>query len=383
MSALSFTEEMKGHLALGEADPRAGQAAGRRAGDRLMFHLAITVDDVASFVADPRLEARAEGWVGCDLLGGRLPVQRGVFNLFVPTGDAAEVRMLYRLWFADAVGHPLTLSGHKVVRDDPGADLWPDTSTLYVRILAGHVEAEEEEGATVVAAGVVHILVADFARQLTTFRVTGGGPGQRLAALEAFGRVFAGQLWDTYGPLARRPAHDRREHALGAAPGEVWSLLERAAMWPSWSTAWRAPDGLAPGAGVTSWVAIGRWSWPLGLRVEDGGGERRLRLRTGGLGPLAHSRLLLEVVEAEGGAALVATVSHVGPAPLAPLTWARCLLVRAAATLAEEVAAELGPEGEDRPDPPVEDRPHPPTPRPPTLHPPTPRPPTPEVADGP
>jgi len=34
---------------------------------------------------------------------------------------------------------PVTLVGHKQVRDDPGFDLWSDTSTLYTRLLAGDV----------------------------------------------------------------------------------------------------------------------------------------------------------------------------------------------------------------------------------------------------
>jgi len=39
-------------------------------------------------------------------------VERGVFNLFVDEGPA-DRHMLYRLWFADSVGHPLTLAGFK------------------------------------------------------------------------------------------------------------------------------------------------------------------------------------------------------------------------------------------------------------------------------
>ena len=49
-----------------------------------MFHLTIRVDDLDAFVADPDMTAVAEGWVGCPPLGGQRPVERGVFNLFVP-----------------------------------------------------------------------------------------------------------------------------------------------------------------------------------------------------------------------------------------------------------------------------------------------------------
>ena len=104
--------------------------------------------------------------------------------------------MLYRLHFADAGGNPLTLVGHKDVHDDPGVDVWQDTSTLYTRILAGHVPPGADDG-TVVAAGVITIHVPDFLRQLTTFRTEGPDP---VHAMEAFGRLFLGQLWEVYGP---------------------------------------------------------------------------------------------------------------------------------------------------------------------------------------
>ncbi len=108
--------------------------------------------------------------------------------------------MLYRLPFQDAAGHPLTLSGFKDVHDDPGFDLWRDTSTLYTRILAGHIHADPaaEAGARVVAAGIITIHIPDFLRQLTTFRVSGSAL-EAARGLETFGRLFLGDLWKVYG----------------------------------------------------------------------------------------------------------------------------------------------------------------------------------------
>ncbi len=160
-----------------------------------MFHLTITADDVDGFVADPAHLGRATGYVECDLLGGRLPVQRGWFNLFTRDADPARRRMLYRLLLADAGGNPLTLVGHKDVHDDPGFDVWRDTSTLYVRLHAGHSDPSGEDG-PVVAAGIITIHIPDFLRQLTTFRTDGPQPAH---AMEAFGRLFLGELWDVYG----------------------------------------------------------------------------------------------------------------------------------------------------------------------------------------
>jgi hypothetical protein len=195
---LRFTEEMKGYVAFGETDFDAGFRKGREENNFLMFHLTIEVDGVGRFVSDPRREASAKGYVRCESLGGELPVEKGVFNLFVDQGDPSRKRMLYRLFFRDGEGNPLTLSGFKVVEDDPGSDLWTDTTTLFTRVLRGHVEAEDEAGAEVVASGIIRIYMLDFLRQLTTFRTEGPTPAERATALSRFGRLFMGDLWNVY-----------------------------------------------------------------------------------------------------------------------------------------------------------------------------------------
>ncbi|WP_327413822.1 FAD-dependent oxidoreductase [Streptomyces sp. NBC_01233] len=195
-TSLSFTEEMKGHVALDVGDPEEGQELGRSLNQRLVFRLTITAADVDRFVVDPDHPARAAGHVDCDVLGGRLPVERGWFNLFTRDGDPSLRRMLYRLHLRDPGGNPLTLVGHKEVHDDPGIDVWRDTSTLYFRLLAGHVVPAGDETAPVLGAGIVVILVDDFVRQLTTFRAVGPHPRR---ALESFGRLFLGELWSVYG----------------------------------------------------------------------------------------------------------------------------------------------------------------------------------------
>jgi hypothetical protein len=163
-----------------------------------MFHLTIEVDGVDRFVSDPRREASAKGYVKCKALGGELPVEKGLFNLFVDQGDPGFKRMLYRLFLRDGDGRPLTLSGFKVVEDDPGSDLWTDTTTLFTRILRGHVGAEDEADAEVVASGIIKIYFLDFLEQLTTFRTEGPTPAERATALSRFGTLFLGDLWNVY-----------------------------------------------------------------------------------------------------------------------------------------------------------------------------------------
>jgi hypothetical protein len=202
-ASVQFTEEMLGHVTFGESDFARGAAPERDGAGALKFHLTIVVDDIERFSSDPTRRATAHGYLDCDALGGRLPVERGIFNLFVDTEPGVK-RMLYRLWFRDGAGHPLTLSGFKLVKDDAGFDVWKDTTTLFTRVLRGHVYEQREPSAEIVASGVLRIRVRDFARQLTTFRAGGDGAGVKLGALARFGTIFVGQLAEAYLRKGRR-----------------------------------------------------------------------------------------------------------------------------------------------------------------------------------
>ena len=202
-ASVQFTEEMLGHVTFGESDFARGAVAGRDGAGALKFHLTIVVDDIERFGSDPTRRAGAHGYLVCDALGGRLPVERGVFNLFVDTEPGVK-HMLYRLWFRDGSGHPLTMSGFKLVKDDAGFDVWKDTTTLFTRVLRGHVDEQQEPSAEIVASGVLRIRIRDFARQLTTFRAGGDGAGAKLGALAKFGTIFLGQLAEAYLRKGRR-----------------------------------------------------------------------------------------------------------------------------------------------------------------------------------
>lgn len=203
-ASVRFTEKMRGFIAFGEDDYDRGFRAGRRSRTACMFHVTVVMEDIERFVADPAHQGSIGGHVRCDALGGELPVRQGWFNLFVDAGEAGEQRKLmkYRLWIEDGEGHPLTLSGFKEVRDDPGFDVWSDTTTLFTHIIAGHVApgpATEvgDAGETIVATGILHVLPADFAVQMTTFRVD---PAHRADALARFGGLFLGALWASFKP---------------------------------------------------------------------------------------------------------------------------------------------------------------------------------------
>jgi cholesterol oxidase len=197
MNSVRFTEEMLGHVTFGEEEYARGAQPSRDGAAALKFHLTIVIEDIERFGSDPRRSAGAHGHVACDALGGRLPVELGAFNLFVDTEPGVK-RMLYRLFFRDGTGHPLTLTGFKLIENDAGFDVWKDTTTLFTRVLRGHVDDAGEAEAELVASGVLRIRARDFARQLTTFR---GGPG----GLLKFGSIFLGQLAEAYLRKGRRP----------------------------------------------------------------------------------------------------------------------------------------------------------------------------------
>ena len=201
--AFQFTEEMKGYISPGQHTCQQGYDEGKAGGLALMFHLTICIDDLDAFIADPAHHAQAIGYLEGSYIGGRQPVLAGEFNLFADSGDADRKTMLYRLKFENSAGHALTLCGRKDIRDDFGFDTWSDTTTVYVNLYAGHVSAADEGAATLLASGILHIQVRDFLHQLTTFQADAPTLGERLHAVQRFGRLFMGKLWETHG-LPRR-----------------------------------------------------------------------------------------------------------------------------------------------------------------------------------
>jgi predicted patatin/cPLA2 family phospholipase len=205
---VSFTEEMKGFITFGELDYERGAHLGKNNDTSIMFHLTITVNGVNRFVTNPEHDTDdVKGYVRCEALGGELPVESAKFNLFVDDADPSIKRMFYRLFFKDSQGNPLTLSGFKFIKDDPGLDVWHDTTTLFTRVLNGHVSEEEERAAAedpaklkqmVKGSGIIIIHFFDFLKQLTTFRADGPTLSDRASAMSRFGKLFMGKLWDVY-----------------------------------------------------------------------------------------------------------------------------------------------------------------------------------------
>jgi hypothetical protein len=183
-TGFTFSETMSGSFALGDA-----------AEATLTMLATIEIDDLDKFIADPEHSGRLSGSISFGPFGDDLRADSGVFNLFSASDDSRVKLMVYELAFAHN-GQAYYLAGTKHVHDQPGFDLWHDTTTLFTRLHAGTGKTSP-----VVGAGTLSLGVVELARLVSTMRVLGPAHAAP-AALGKFGRFFLGELWDTYAGLA-------------------------------------------------------------------------------------------------------------------------------------------------------------------------------------
>jgi cholesterol oxidase len=201
---VEFTETMRGFVSTdvtAEGAYEEGYRRGRESGSAFEFVLTIAAADAERLVREPEHAARMAGTVSAPALSPEpMAVSAGEFQLFPqdPARPAARL-MLYRMRLTAKDGSAYFFEGRKSVKDEPGPDLWRDTTTLYVTLRRGG------PAGPAVARGILRIAPADFARQLRTMRATGGTLPERLRALARFGGFFAGSLVDVYGPVLARP----------------------------------------------------------------------------------------------------------------------------------------------------------------------------------
>ncbi len=285
---LVFTESMRGYFStrVTDADYERGLRQGRDEGSSFVFVLTLVADDVRVLVDADDHPARSIGTVVAPALSGKpMLVTGGQFNLFVDQpGEPPTRRMRYRMQLRATDGRVFFVDGFKVIRDDPGFDVWSDTTTLYITVYQG----ETDEGA-VLGRGVLRILPADFARQMRTFQVTNATSGKQKAAGQlAFARVFLGTLFDTYAgaalglPEIRRSGGIVRIGALLIAATVGAALL----LWPWRPTVLRQQPEIVPrGPTVLAPDDVRELGlFPQHLRDRDltAGRYRIQRLRLGG-----------------------------------------------------------------------------------------------------
>jgi hypothetical protein len=177
------------------------------------FQIDVRVEDPARFFDDPEHEATCGGWLDCDGLGGRLPIERGTFNLLVQVGGPRRLAMRYRLFARDPAGRQVTLAGYKSVEDGWFRDAWVDTTTLFTRLYAGWIGREEEPDATPLATGVLHVSLPGFMSLMLAMR-------GRLRDRLRYGVFFTRTLVQAYaGPRSVTIPTDFPDARLGS---EEW-----------------------------------------------------------------------------------------------------------------------------------------------------------------
>ena len=190
---LSFKETMAGYFALDESDCAAGADKGKASDTQLAMHAEIYIDDIDRFIDDPEHSGSLKGHIDFPPLGENIPAQHGAFNLFKPADDPLTTHMIYELTFT-LEGQAYYLAGYKEVRDDPGFDLWSDTTTLYTKLYKG-----ADKSGDVIGAGVLSLGMVQLASLVSTIRVPKAkNLAQRSEAVTKFGRFFMGRLWDSY-----------------------------------------------------------------------------------------------------------------------------------------------------------------------------------------
>jgi len=197
-AGISFSETMAGGVSLGESDYLRGEELARTRGHTLVMNARVTIDNLDRFIDDPNHTGLLDGTIDYPPFAKGIPGYNGVFNLFAPAEQPNTKLMVYEMVF-EHDGQPYYLAGHKEIRDDPGFDLWSDTTTLYT-----HIHHGKDKSGEVAGAGVLTLGVGDLMRLLSSLEVLHARDrGDQLGALARFGRFFMGQLWDSYAALAK------------------------------------------------------------------------------------------------------------------------------------------------------------------------------------
>ncbi len=221
-AGLEFTERMSGYWSTTILDDyKAAARDGERGNNTLSFIMTIVVDDIDRFVADEQHKARMTGTVDCPALSSEaLDVSSGNFNLFsVDDGSVELRRMDYAMTLTDRTGRKYRFAGQKNIHDDPGLDLWQDTTRL-------NFDIHDDTGAHV-GRGMLTIAVGDLITQMGTMHGRGGdGPLDRARAMLKFGLLFGETLYTSYGgafaPLHRYdPSNIRKKRELRVGDPEV------------------------------------------------------------------------------------------------------------------------------------------------------------------
>jgi cholesterol oxidase len=193
---IQFTERMTGYFSAEAEAFRAGFEKGKDSGSPFSFVLTIKSHDIDGMIRDPEHRAEIFGTVQAPALSGDdLSVSEGVFNLFVEDPEDENIcYMRYRMKMNSEEEEVYYLDGFKKIHDDPGFDIWEDTTTLFITIHKG-----ENKDAPVFGKGMLKIRPNDLRKQMTTLEATGvKGLANKLKYKAKFVKLFSENIVDIY-----------------------------------------------------------------------------------------------------------------------------------------------------------------------------------------
>ncbi|NDJ23211.1 hypothetical protein GS682_16525 [Nostoc sp. B(2019)] len=197
---IQFTETMRGYFSKAvQNDYQRAAQQGKQSGSQFEFTVTVSSDDLDRMLTDESHKAKIVGSVIAPAISPEpLSVTDGEFNLFIVDPDSVNTRrMVYRMKMTSEEGKVYYFDGFKVVHNDPGFDIWADTTTLYITVHDG-----ESLNSPVLGQGILKILPADFLHQMTTLQVTNATSlTQQVEETARFGSFFAGVLFNVYGGI--------------------------------------------------------------------------------------------------------------------------------------------------------------------------------------
>ncbi|MEX2435904.1 MAG: patatin-like phospholipase family protein, partial [Balneolaceae bacterium] len=198
---IAFREKMEGWFSLDTEKPEEGEEKGKEKNTQLSLNAAIYIRNLPEFMKDPMSAGTMTGHISFEPFDEYLPAREGVFNLFVDSKDPNTKWMIYEMQF-NYKGAPYYLAGKKIVRDDPGFDLWEDTTTLLVQLHEG-----KDKTGPVAGSGVLKLSKSELFRLLRTLHtIDARDAAEKFNLIANFGAFFLGELWDSYKGIINKPS---------------------------------------------------------------------------------------------------------------------------------------------------------------------------------
>jgi cholesterol oxidase len=183
------------------SDYAAGEAQGKADGSTLAFTVAVTSDDLDAMLSEPEHLGAIVGTLNAPAVSpDPITVNEGVFHLFIDDPEIVGQRLMtYDMPLTTSDGRTMFMHGFKETHGNTGLRIWPDTSTLYITLYDG-----KDATGKVLGTGILHILPADFAKQMTTMKITNTtSEAQRIEGIVKFGSFFGKTIFDVYGGMLR------------------------------------------------------------------------------------------------------------------------------------------------------------------------------------